>query len=142
MNDEKKDQESTPDAKEKEKKEEQKLVLSTKKSIHKPIVIEVDGKKYENNPLSRTLFDEVRKYEKAALDGDIEALYKQVELLFSVPVEVLNKLDVRDVNSLLDYTMAQIFIARATTEKEKAEKNASKPGQPEPASLPENSQAS
>jgi len=126
-----------------EKTKDQRLVLSTKKSIHAPIVIEVDGKSYPNNPLSRELFDEVRKHEKAALDGDIEALYKQVEVLFSVPIEVLNKLDVRDVNSLLDYTMARVFQpAQPKSENEIAEKNASKPGPKEPALSPESSQAS
>jgi len=125
-----------------EKKEDKALVLSTKKSIHNPIVIKIDGKSYENNPLSRALFDEVRKYEKAALEGDVEALYKQVEILFSVPVDVLNELDCRDVNSLLDYTMGQIIQAGAKTAKEKAEKNGSKPGPLKPVSSPESSQAS
>jgi len=108
--------------------EEKKLILSTQKSIHKPIEIEVNGKTYQNNALSKELFDEVKKHEKAALAGDINALYKQVELLFSVPIAVLNKLDVRDVDSLLDYTMTKIFQARAKTDEEKAEKNGSKPG--------------
>lgn len=108
--------------------EEKILVLSTRKSIHKPIEIKVDGKTYQNNPLSKDLFDEVRKHEKAALAGDIEALYNQVQLLFSVPVEVLNKLDVRDVNSLLDFTMAKIFQPKLKTDEEKAEKNVPKPG--------------
>lgn len=138
MSEEKKDETK----KDETKKEVVQLVLSTTKSLHKPIVIVIDNKSYENNPFSRALFDEVRKYEKAALDGDIEALYKQVEILYSVPVEVLNKLDVRDVNSLLDFTMAKIFDAAAETRKEKAEKNASGPGPKESASLPENSQAS
>lgn len=128
--------------KEDQKKEDQGLILSTRKSIHKPIVIVIDDKSYANNPLSRTLFDEVSIYEKAALEGDIEALYKQVEILYSVPIEVLNKLDCRDVNSLLDYTMAQIFQASAKTAKEKAEKNGSKPGPEKPASSPASSQAS
>lgn len=119
-----------------------KLVLSTQKSIHKPIEVEIDGKIYCNNPLSRALFDEVRKYEKAASDGDIEALYKQVQILFSVPIAVLNKLDVRDINTLLTYTMAQIFQSAAKTPKEKAEKNASKPGEGNSALSPANSQAS
>lgn len=109
--------------------EEKKLILSTQKSIHKPIEVEVDGKIYQNNPLSRTLFDEVKKHEKAALRGDIEALYKQVQILFGVPLEVLNKLDIRDVNTLLEYTMAQVFQPSGETDKEKAEKNVSKPGQ-------------
>jgi len=109
--------------------EEKKLILSTQKSIHKPIEVEIDGKTYQNRPLSRVTFDEVKKYEKAALGGDIEALYKQVQALFSVHMDVLNKLDIRDVNSLLDYTMAQVFQSSVGTEKEKAEKNESKPGQ-------------
>ena len=102
--------------------EEKKLVLSTQKSIHKPIEIEVDGKTYQNRPLSKATFDEVRKHEKAALKGDIEALYNQVNILFGVPVEVLNKLDVRDVNTLLEYTMGQIFQAKPKTDEEKEEK--------------------
>lgn len=119
-----------------------KLVLSTQRSIHKPIEVEIDGKTYHNNPLSRTLFDEVRKHEKAAVDGDVEALYKQVKILFSVPVAVLNKLDIRDVNSLLTYTMAQIFKTVTTTPEEKAEKNVSKPGEGSSASSRASSQAS
>ncbi len=128
--------------KEDPKKKVVQLVLSTTKSIHKPIVIVIDNKSYENNPLSRALFDDVREYEQAALDGDIEALYKQVEILYSVPLDVLNQLDVRDVNSLLTFTMARIFEAAAETKKEKAGKNASGPGPKESASSPESSQAS
>ncbi len=113
--------------------EEKKLILSTQKSIHKPIEIEIDKKNYCNRPLSRATFDEIKKHEKAAIAGNIEALYKQVQAMFPVPMEVLNKLDIRDVNSLLDYTMAQIFTTSTKTDKEKAEKNGSKPGQQESA---------
>lgn len=119
-----------------------KLVLSTQKSIHKPIEVEIDGKTYQNRPLSRATFDEVKKHEKKALGGNLEALYKQVEILYGVPVEVLNNLDIRDVNSLLQYTMTQISQPAATTEKEKAEKNAPKPGPNKSASSPASSQAS
>lgn len=119
-----------------------KLTLSTQKSIHKPIEVEIDGKTYQNRPLSRSLFDEIKQFEKAATSGDIEALYKQVEILYGVPVEVLNKLDVRDINSLIDYTMAQIFQARVKTPEEKAEKNASKPGENSSVLSPVSSQAS
>ncbi len=107
---------------------EKKLILSTQKSIHKPIEIEIDGKNYCNRPLSRATFDEVKKHEKAAIKGDIEALYKQVQAMFPVSMEVLNKLDIRDVNSLLDYVMAQIFTTSTEKDKEQAEKNESKPG--------------
>jgi len=109
--------------------EEKKLILSTQKSIHKPIEVEIDGKIYQNRPLSRATFDEVKKHEKAALGGDIEALYKQVQILYGVEMAVLNKLDIRDVNTLLQYTMTQVQQPLATTDKEIAEKNAPKPGQ-------------
>ena len=109
--------------------EEKKLILSTLKSIHKPIEIAIDDKTYRNKPLSRATFDEVRKHEEAATGGDIESLYKQVQALFPVPMEVLNKLDIRDINSLLEYVMSQIFTSTTKTDKEKAEKNAPKPGQ-------------
>lgn len=107
---------------------EKKLVLSTKKSLHDPIEVEIDGKIYHNQPLSRATFDEVKKHEKAALSGDIEALYNQVQILFNVPKEVLNNLDIRDVNTLLEYAMARVFQQVVTTDKEKAEKNEPKPG--------------
>jgi len=123
-------------------KEENKLVLSTQQSIHKPIEIEIDGKTYRNNPLSRTLFDEIKKHEKAANEGDIKALYKQVQILYSVPIAVLNKLDVRDISTLLDYTMSRIFQPALKSDKEKAEKNGSKPGPSKSASSPASSQAS
>ncbi len=121
--------------------EEKKLILSTQKSIHKPIEVEIDGKTYQNRPLSRATFDEVKKHEKAALGGDIEALYKQVQILYGVEMAVLNKLDVRDVNSLISYTMDQIFKQSATTVKEKAEKNAPTPGQDKSALSPVSSRA-
>ena len=119
-----------------------KLILSTQKSIHKPIEVEIDGKTYTNSPLSRGLFDEIKKHEKAAVGGDIEALYKQVQVLYGVPLDVLNKLDVRDINSLIDYTMTQIFQARVKTPEEKAEKNESKPGENSSVLSPVSSQAS
>lgn len=125
-----------------EKKEEERLVLSTQKSLHKPIEVEVDGKTYQNKPLSRATFDEVKKYEKAAVGGDIDALYKQVQLLFPIAIEVLNKLDIRDINTLITYTTTKIFQSVATTPKEKAEKNVLEPGPDKSASSPANSQAS
>ena len=129
MDEEKKEEQK----KEEPRKESQRLVLSTTKSVHKPIEIEIDGKVYQNRLLSRTTFDEVTKHEKAAIAGDIEALYKQVTALIDIPIEVLNEVDIRDVNSLLEYVMGKILTPTAKTEKEKAEKNAPKPGSKESA---------
>jgi len=122
--------------------EEKKLVLSTQKSIHKPIEIEIDGKTYQNRPLSRTTFDKVKEHEKEALKGDLEALYEQVRILYGVPMTVLNKLDIRDITTIINHTMKKILQSVPTTEKEKAEKNVSEPGQDKSALSPVSSQAS
>jgi len=103
-----------------------KLILSTKKSIHPPLEIVIDDVTYQNNTFSRALFEELKKHEAAALAGDIEALYQQVHLLYSVPMETLNSLDVRDIKSLLDFTMAKVFSTPEgpKTEAEEEEKKA------------------
>ena len=99
------------------------LELSTKKSIHPPIEIVVDRKAYVNNPLSHALIDELKKHEKAALAGDVNALYAQVRALYPIPATVLNKLDMRDIKTLLEYTMKKAFgMDEKPTEVEKEEK--------------------
>ena len=100
-----------------------KLELSTKKSIHPPVEVVVDGKTYVNNPLSHALFDELKKHEKAALGGDPQALYAQVRAIYNIPVEKLHKLDMRDIRTLLEYTMKETFgEPEERTEAEKEEK--------------------
>lgn len=104
--------------------------LSTKKSLHSPITVKIDGKTYETRLLSKALFDEMRGYEKAAAKGDEKSLFKQVQLLFPIPLDVLNKLDVRDISSLLKHTTTQIISSYSTSAKEeKAGKNVLKPGE-------------
>jgi len=103
--------------------------LSTKKSLHPAIEIVIDKKTYKTRLLSKALFDTMRGHEKAAAKGDQSAYYKQVQLLYGVPLEILNKLDIRDINSLLKYTMSQIIPSETLTKKEKVGKNVSKPGE-------------
>lgn len=106
-----------------------KFELSTRKSLHPPIEIDIDGKTYKTRLLSKALFDEIRAHEKAALEGDQAALYKQVQLLYGVPTAVLDKLDIRDIGSLLEHTMEKIVPTETPPAEEKAGKNASKPGE-------------
>jgi len=104
--------------------------LSTKKSLHPPIEIKIDGKTYQTRLLSKALFDEMRVYQKSAEKGDEKSLYKQVRLLYNIPLDVLDKLDVRDISALLKHTMTQIISPPTTTgKKEKAGKNVPKPGE-------------
>jgi len=102
---------------------QKKLELSTKKSIHPPIEVVVDGKTYYCNLFSHATHDELKKHEKAALGGDIKALYAQVQALYPIPSDTLNKIDMRDINTLLEYTMEKLLPSKAKqTEAEKEEK--------------------
>lgn len=103
------------------------LKLSTKKSLFDPVKIEIDDKTYESNPLSKQLMDDVLsdKLQKEATEGKLEALYKQVRLLYDIESGVLEKLDVRDVGRIIRYTMEKI------TEASEAEKNLKGPGDKE-----------
>lgn len=104
------------------------LELSTKKSIHPAIEVKVDGKMYCNNPLSHELFEKIENLDVVAEEGKLSALYDQLRLLFPIPMDILKKLDVRDVSVMLNYANDRILDMAPKTEKEKAEKNASKPG--------------
>ena len=105
------------------------LELSTKKSIHDPIKIKIDGKAYENNPLTRVTFAKLRELQKDAEKGDDNALYSQIKLIFPIPDDVLDKLDIRDINELLRYATQKVIGATTGTGEEKAEKNASRPAE-------------
>ena len=69
--------------------------LSTTKSLNPAIEIVIDKKTYKTRLLSKALFGTMRGYEKAAAKGDQTAYYKQVHLLYNVPLEILNKLEDR-----------------------------------------------
>jgi len=101
------------------------FVLSTKKSLFDPIEVEVDGKIYQSKKLSRELFDELKKYEKDAMGGDLDALYKQVNIIFGIESSILNALDIRDIQAMLEFATNKIF----HPDKKDESKNESRPGE-------------
>lgn len=103
-----------------------KFVLSTKKSLFDPIEIEIDGKTYQSNKLSRALFDELKQYEEDATKGNIDALYKQVNVIFGIEEPVLAQLDIREIEALIEYATNKIF--HPEKEKKETAKNGSKSG--------------
>ena len=108
------------------------LKLSTKKSIHPAVEVEIDGKTYMANPMTHTLFEQIKKYEEKSIKGDSEALLKQVQLIYPVSFDVLKNLDIRDITSLLEFTIAKV--SGTNTDEEKADepaKNDSAPGSEE-----------
>lgn len=104
-----------------------KFVLSTKKSLFDPIEIEIDGKTYFSKKLCRALFDELKKHEEEALKGNIEALYEQVNVIFGIDASVLENLDIREIEAMIDFATNKIFHPDKEKKKD-PEKNESESG--------------
>jgi len=104
-----------------------KFKVSTQKSLYKPIEIEIDDKTFQAKTLSRSLFHEISKYEKQAKRGDIDALYKQMSILFNVPENILSELDVRDIQAIMEFVTNKVFNPEKVEEAEE-EKNEQRPG--------------
>lgn len=85
-----------------------KFVVSTKKSLFKPIEIEVDGKAYLINNVSPEMFEEARKQEDEALEGKTDALISQLVILTGISRDVVMKLDIRDITEMLKFISEQI----------------------------------
>lgn len=101
------------------------LTIDTKKSLYKPIEIEVNGKVYLVKRITRPIIVELDKLAKNALDGDVEAAYKQVELLLGKD-KSLDELELREVNEIVTYITQQIFKPEKVIPDE--EKKATGPG--------------
>lgn len=86
------------------------FVIDTKKSLYKPIAVMVDGKEYKCRKLTRPIFLEITRFEKKALKGDIDSLFKQLNLLFpDIPKETIDVLDIREIQDLLTYVVSLIY---------------------------------
>lgn len=70
------------------------LVLSTEKSLHKPLEVTINGKMYTLVKIPKSLFDKIIELQ---LGGDPAAGYEQVHLAFKIPKATLAKMDSRDV---------------------------------------------
>ena len=97
----------------------ERLKLSTKKSLHAPIEIEVDGQVYSRPVITISLLQQVDKLEKKVKTGDFNALVEQIHLLTGVPKSVAKEVDLLDLNSLMDYVSAKLYGSIAGEDEEK-----------------------
>jgi len=103
-----------------------KLVIDTKKSLFKPIEIEIDGVSYLVTRLNKAVFDKIKGFEDEALKGSLDALFEQLQILVpKLNGNLLAKLDVREVQRIVNFITDQIFKSDKT---EKTEKNGLRPG--------------
>jgi|GEM_PF-2431758 len=86
-----------------EKKPEDRLVLSTKKSLYDPIEIVIDDKVYESLKTTRNVLKKIDELDVLVDKGDTDALYKIVQLMFNVDMSILEGLDKREVENIYIY---------------------------------------
>ena len=87
----------------------ERLTLSTKTSIFKPIEVVIDGKLYRTERIPPSLIKKILKFEKKAGDGDIDAVMAQLNLVLGVPIEILEEIDIRDLEKTLETISGRIF---------------------------------
>jgi len=107
------------------------LKISTKKSLFKPITIELDGKVLEAKPLNRSLLAEIQKIEREVRSGKTHRAYDELKLIFGDHSE-FDQLDIRYVNEILSYVLKKIYSPeKLPPEEPEEEKNSKGPGDKE-----------
>lgn len=98
-----------------------KFQVSTKKSLYKPVEVEIDGKTFSCKRITRDVLQKIGELDKEVGEGNLDAVYKRLELLLGKS-KTFNKLD---INQIVDITN---FILRCILNPEKEEKNESGSG--------------
>jgi len=85
------------------------LVLKTKESLYKPVEIEIDGKVYQNIKTTHAVLKEVNRLDDEIKDdSDFEPVCNIITFLFNIDMEILEKLDKREVQDIYTF-MKQKF---------------------------------
>lgn len=87
--------------------------IDTKKSLYKPIRIKVDNEVFVAKKIDRDAIRKIEKLAREAIKGDVEAAYKQLEIIFGKS-KVLDNLDLREVNGILNHVTQQIYKSERT----------------------------
>lgn len=92
------------------------LKIDTKKSLYKPIEIEIDGRVYKLERIDPEVIKKFGKIQKEIMIGNFENVTAQMNVLFpDMPKKTISKLDIRDINEITYY------IAEMITSPEKKE---------------------
>ncbi len=98
------------------------------RSIYPPIEIEIAGKRFTVKPINREVLKQVKRLASEAVDGNVEAVYQQLELFLGKSKEI-DQLDVRDAGAMLRYISNRTFAQmEGLTPEEKEEKKGPSPG--------------
>lgn len=119
----------------------EKLKLSTRVSLFEPVIVEIDGRDYECVKFTRPIMEKFLEFEKRveaarkkASPGEISKLtYEILTTLFSVDGKVLDKLDGRELQEIVNFLVMKLSAARKIEPKVEGketeeEKKVEKPG--------------
>ena len=99
------------------------------KSIYPPIEVKIHGKVYEAVCLLRPLWRKIGVLEKRIKQGELECTYEQIELIFGKQ-PVWEKLEMRQINEIINYVAVQSFKAEKALKEETGDKKESKKNGP------------
>jgi len=83
---------------------EEKLVLDTRKSLYKPIEIEINGQTYCSIKMTHPVLAKINELDAQITAENDEPVYKIVELLYGVNRKILDELDKREVEDIYFFT--------------------------------------
>jgi len=88
---------------------ENRITISTQKSLFKPIEVEVDGKVYTIEKLPAPVFDRLIEMEAALKGPDdlmlFRVLAEEVQLLTGMDRETVDKIDFRDLKQIITFVL-------------------------------------
>ena len=116
------------------------FTLKTKEAtLFKPVEVEIDGKVYYTKKFTPKTYNALLDNEEPALEGKLDALLAQLKAVIDIPLAILNQLDIRELQAMIDYIQGQFLGA---DEEDVTEKKDSGDGDKPSLSSPESSPAS
>lgn len=114
----------------------EKLVLSTKKSLYDPIIIEIDDVDYEcvkfTNKIQVWFLEQEKRVAEAREKEDTKAVAEITSeflaKLYRVDRKILDELDAREIQDITAFTVRKVTSSTDTGKKKDPEKNESEPG--------------
>lgn len=96
---------------EEKKKSENRLVLSTKKSLYNPTEVVIDGKTYYSQKTTHAVLQQMEKIDEEVGKNreNRNALYSAVQLIFDIDMAILKKLDAKEVEDIYVFSKKQIL---------------------------------
>jgi hypothetical protein len=86
-----------------------KIVINTKKSIYKPILVEIDGKVFTVRRLPQKALEKLHEMDKLCSEGaDFKAPYDRLRYLLNTTDGKIALLELKEVNAITTFILRQL----------------------------------